>query len=62
MANGSTVQNFGGVSLLPSSFLIDRRGRIRNQVQGVYDASTLERQVEELLKEPRAVAESGSHD
>ena len=62
MANGSTVQNFGGVSLLPSSFLIDRRGRIRNQVQGVYDASALERQVEELLKEPRVVGERGSHD
>lgn len=62
MANGSMVRNFGGVSLLPSSFLIDRRGRIRNQVQGVYDAATLERQVEELLNEPRVVAENASHD
>ena len=62
MANDAIVQDFGGVSFLPSSFLIDRRGRIRSQVQGVYDASTLERQVEALLKEPPVIAERGSHD
>ena len=62
MANDAIVQDFGGVSLLPSSFLIDRRGRIRNQVQGVYDAAALERQVDELLKEPRVVAEGSRHD
>ncbi|HEX7018937.1 MAG TPA: TlpA disulfide reductase family protein [Gemmatimonadaceae bacterium] len=56
MANGSMVEAFGGVSLLPNSFLVDRQGRIRNEVRGAYDAATLDRQVGELLREPRTVA------
>ncbi len=52
MANGPVVRNFGGASLLPSSFVIDRKGNLRNQVQGAYAAEDLEQLVEQLLREP----------
>ena len=52
MAEPSIVRNFGGAQFLPNSFLIDRQGRIRNEVRGYYDAGLLDRQIQELLGEP----------
>ncbi len=60
MANASMVRDFGGIDVLPSSFLIDRRGNIRNQVQGVYGPENLEEAVEKLLREPGAPVASGT--
>ena len=52
MANGQAVRDFGGVSLLPSSFLIDRQGRIRHEVRGMFTSLALEQAVDRLLAEP----------
>ena len=62
MASGEVVQDFGGVALLPTSFLIDREGRTRYEVRGIFAPFAPERDVETLLtdgtpagKERRAV-------
>ena len=52
MANGAIVRDFGGVHMLPTSFLIDRQGRIRNQVRGYFASITLDQAVQRLLAEP----------
>jgi len=52
MATGDIVESYGGVNLLPTSFLIDKQGRIRNQVQGIFAAVALEQAVKRLLDEP----------
>ena len=51
MASSSMVQDFGNVRLLPTSFLIDRQGRIRNEVRGFFASLTLEQAVQRLLDE-----------
>jgi peroxiredoxin len=56
MASGSVVQSFGGVSVLPTSFLIDRNGRIRNEVRGVFASVALRSAVDHLLAEPPPAA------
>lgn len=52
MASGSVVQSFGGVNVLPTSFLIDRNGRIRNEVRGMFASVALGQAVDHLLAEP----------
>ncbi len=52
MASAPVVQMFGNVNLLPTSFLIDRQGRVRNQVQGVFTSIALDQAVKHLLDEP----------
>jgi len=59
LASGGVAQQFGGVNLLPSSFLIDRDGRIRNEVRGIFASVALERAVDRLLAEPASVSRSG---
>lgn len=51
MANAAVVRDFGGARTLPTSFLIDRRGRIRNEVKGIFASFTLEQAVDRLLAE-----------
>ena len=58
MASPGIVASFGGVSLLPTSFLIDREGRIRNEVKGMFASLTLAQAVERLLAEPVRPASS----
>jgi peroxiredoxin len=43
---------FGGVRTLPTSFLIDRQGRIRHVVRGYFSEVALRRAVDHLLAEP----------
>ena len=43
---------FGGVSRLPTSFVIDRQGRIRHKVSGQLHAGRLEDLIGPLLAEP----------
>ncbi len=52
MATGEMVQSFGGVNLLPSSFLLDKQGRIRNEVRGIFTSVALEQAVNRLIDEP----------
>lgn len=51
MASGKVVQDFGGVALLPTSFLIDKYGRTRYEVRGIFAPVALERAVSHLLAE-----------
>jgi peroxiredoxin len=52
MATGEMVGAFGNVTTLPTSFLIDRQGRIRHQVRGIFASVALESAVDRLLAEP----------
>src|SRR5690606_16817501 len=51
MATGQVVQDFGGVQALPTSFLIDREGRIRQEVKGFFAEPALRMAVGHLLEE-----------
>ena len=51
MATQRTVAAFGGVSSLPSSFLIDRKGRVRYVVRGIFAEFTLRAAIDRLLAE-----------
>ncbi|MEW5771274.1 MAG: TlpA disulfide reductase family protein [Pseudomonadota bacterium] len=44
---------FGGVDRLPTSFIIDRRGRIRHKISGQVHAGRLDDLITPLLAEPR---------
>jgi peroxiredoxin len=57
MANTSAIQGFGRSTLLPTSYLIDRQGRVRHEVRGYFTEVTLSQAVERLLDEP---AEGGT--
>lgn len=59
MATSSMVQSFGGAKFLPTSFLIDRNGRIRNQVTGIFASATLDQAVQRLLDEPAPATSGG---
>ncbi len=52
MSTIDTENLFGGINAIPTSFLIDRAGRIRYQVRGMFAPPTLERAVDRLLDEP----------
>ena len=51
MADGSHAAAFGGISRLPTSFLIDKQGRLRQKISGQVHYARLEDLVEPLLKE-----------
>lgn len=52
MARGSIGRDFGGSNMLPTSYLIDRQGRIRNEVRGIFTSVALDQAVSRLLDEP----------
>ncbi len=53
IANQSrTARAFGGVAAVPTSFLIDRGGRIHSKVIGAFEQTRLRTAVEQLLREP----------
>jgi peroxiredoxin len=51
MATARVVQDFGGVRALPTSFLIDRQGRIRQEIKGIFAEPALRMAVSHLLEE-----------
>jgi peroxiredoxin len=51
MATTDVVEAFGGVTSYPTSFLIDRQGRVRYTVQGFFAEPTLRAAVDRLLEE-----------
>ena len=59
MASASVIEAFGRPPALPTSFLIDRQGRIRNEVRGAFASLALERAVTHLLDEPAEPAGAG---
>lgn len=62
MASAQVVRDFGGVRALPTSFLIDREGRVRQEVTGIFAEPALRMAVGHLLEEsvPPAAAEGGA--
>jgi cytochrome c biogenesis protein CcmG/thiol:disulfide interchange protein DsbE len=46
-----TTQLFGGVRAIPTTFFIDKSGKIRDKIEGLASISTLENKIENLLKE-----------
>lgn len=53
MATQQTEAAFGGVSSLPTSYLIDRKGRVRYVVRGIFAEFTLRSAIDRLLAEGR---------
>lgn len=51
MATMDIQRLYGGVDALPQSFLIDKNGKVRKAVAGVFSEGTLRKMVAELLKE-----------
>ena len=51
MANQGTAAAFGGIEGIPTTFLIDREGRVRNRKVGSMDAAEYEARVVPLLQE-----------
>ncbi len=58
MVNSQVFRAFGSPTTLPASFLIDRQGRIRHSVTGVFAEVTLSQAVDRLLKEPASEPQS----
>lgn len=53
MASGEIVHSYGGARMIPTSILIDRSGRIRHRVTGIFAEPALRLAVNRLLTEPR---------
>jgi peroxiredoxin len=53
MASPDVALAFGGVNSFPTSFLIDRQGRVRYTVRGIFAEVTLRAAIDRLLAEPR---------
>ena len=51
LAGPALVRDYGGVRGLPTSFLIDREGRIRHRVTGIFAEPALRAAVNRLLEE-----------
>jgi len=51
-ASSEARRGFGGVQAMPTSFLIDRSGRIRHRVVGIFTETALSAAVDRLLAEP----------
>lgn len=52
MASGGAVGAFSAASVLPTSYLVDRNGRIRYEVRGLFASVALEKAANRLLAEP----------
>jgi cytochrome c biogenesis protein CcmG, thiol:disulfide interchange protein DsbE len=59
MATRQVVRDYGGARALPTSFLIDRRGRIRHQVTGYFAEPALRMAVDRLLAEDPPPSSAG---
>ena len=48
--NDKVINDYGGVSAIPTTFIIDKNGNIINKMVGLYPKSEIEKQLLELLK------------
>jgi thiol-disulfide isomerase/thioredoxin len=60
MADEAVQKAFGGVEVIPTTFLIDRNGQLRDKKQGMEEAADYEKKVLALLQEPVRAAAAGS--
>jgi cytochrome c biogenesis protein CcmG/thiol:disulfide interchange protein DsbE len=51
LGSDAIAEDFGGIVALPTTFLIDREGKIRRQYTGLVSASEYEEGIEELLRD-----------
>ncbi len=49
MATSKTARNFGGIAGIPTSFLVDRQGRVIHRYPGYVPHSQLEKDIESIL-------------
>ncbi len=47
-----TPQAFGKVQAIPTTFFLDKNGKVRKKIEGLADIRTLESEIDFLLKEP----------
>ena len=47
-----TPQTFGRVQAIPTTFFLDKNGKVRKKIEGLADIRTLEEEIDFLLKEP----------
>lgn len=52
---GRLPREFGAGAVVPTSFLVDRQGRIRTEVTGMFRETVLRSEVQRLLREPLPV-------
>lgn len=58
LIGSETVQGkFGGIPSLPTTFIIDRQGRIRQKIIGARDREGFEKEIKPLLEESTATAQ-----
>ncbi|HEV7842522.1 MAG TPA: redoxin domain-containing protein, partial [Pyrinomonadaceae bacterium] len=58
LIGGESVQEkFGGIPSLPTTFIIDREGRIRQKIIGARDREGFEKEIKPLLDETTATAQ-----
>ena len=51
LASPGVIRDYGGISSLPESFLLDRNGRIRHRVIGFFAEPALRAAVDRMLEE-----------
>jgi peroxiredoxin len=51
LANDQVVSDFGGISAIPTTFVIDKHGRVRASFVGYRPASEFEKLIQQLTKE-----------
>ncbi len=49
--NNKVIDDYGGISAIPTTFIIDKNGNIVKKMVGLYPKSEIEKQLNELMKE-----------
>lgn len=48
-ANNDVIQNFGGIRAIPTSFVLDKDGKVVSRYEGLIDKSTYEKDIKKIL-------------
>lgn len=49
--NDKVINDYGGISAIPTTFIIDKNGNIVKKIVGLYPKSEIEKQLNELMRE-----------